>query len=350
MKYLFHLGHPAHFHLFKNVILQLQQSNHTVFVLIKKKDILEDLLINSNIPYHNILPGGRKNSKLGISIGLLKQTLRLFIFTLKKRPVLLIGSTFPIAVVGKILGIRSLVFNEDDVDVIQDFAKLCYPLISNIVAPEVCSAGKWEYKKISYKGYHELAYLHPNNFTPDKKIAEKYIRVDEPYFLLRFSDFNAYHDEGKRGISADMCNSIIKILKPRGNVYISSEKVLEKNLEKYRIIINPLDMHHILAFAKIFIGDSQTMAAEAGVLGIPFIRYNDFVGRLSYLDELENKYTLGYGFKTDLESEVYDKINYLLELENIDAEWKTKQKKMLADKIDPNDFYLSIINGQVKKA
>ena len=57
-------------------------------------------------------------------------------------------------------------------------------------------------------------------------------------------------------------------------------------------------MHHIMAFAKMYIGDSQTMAAEAGVLGTPFVRFNDFVGRIGYLRELEDVYNLGYGVKT----------------------------------------------------
>jgi len=42
-------------------------------------------------------------------------------------------------------------------------------------------------------------------------------------------------------------------------------------------------MHHVMAFASLYIGDSQTMAAEAGVLGVPFVRFNDFVGRIGYL-------------------------------------------------------------------
>lgn len=54
-------------------------------------------------------------------------------------------------------------------------------------------------------------------------------------------------------------------------------------------------MHHVMAFASLYIGDSQTMAAEAGVLGVPFVRFNDFVGRIGYLRELEDKYELGYG-------------------------------------------------------
>ena len=46
------------------------------------------------------------------------------------------------------------------------------------------------------------------------------------------------------------------------------------------------------------------MAAEAGVLGVPFVRFNDFVGRIGYLNELENDYELGYGIKASAEGSV----------------------------------------------
>ena len=55
---------------------------------------------------------------------------------------------------------------------------------------------------------------------------------------------------------------------------------LTEDLKEYRLSIDPKDIHHILFFADIFISDSQTMTAEAAVLGTPSIRYNDFVGRL----------------------------------------------------------------------
>ena len=92
-----------------------------------------------------------------------------------------------------------------------------------------------------------------------------------------------------------MVERLVKILEPFGTIYITSERPLEPQFEKYRIKINPLDMHHVMVFASLYIGDSQTMAAEAGVLGVPFVRFNDFVGRIGYLRELEDTYELGYG-------------------------------------------------------
>ena len=79
MKIVVYLGHPAHFHLYKNVIKNLKKDGHEVEVLIKKKEILEQLLQNSGIPYHNILREGRKDTKMGMAFGALKRMLILLI-------------------------------------------------------------------------------------------------------------------------------------------------------------------------------------------------------------------------------------------------------------------------------
>jgi len=97
-------------------------------------------------------------------------------------------------------------------------------------------------------------------------------------------------------------------------------------------------MHHIMAFANIFIGDSQTMAAEAGVLGVPFIRYNDFVGKIGYLNELENYYKLGFGYKSDQVDEMISRVNELVAIPNIKNEWGKRKNRMLLDKIDVAQF------------
>jgi uncharacterized protein len=69
MHYLIYLGHPAHFHLFKNTIKSLEIKGHNVSVLIKKKDILEELLQRCGMDYKNILPEGRKDSIIEIMTG-----------------------------------------------------------------------------------------------------------------------------------------------------------------------------------------------------------------------------------------------------------------------------------------
>ena len=86
---------------------------------------------------------------------------------------------------------------------------------------------------------------------------------------------------------------------------------------KYRLKINPLDIHHVITFASLYIGDSQSMAVEAAMLGVPSIRFNDFAGKISVLEELEHKYGLTYGIKTDQPERLFEKINELLAMPNL---------------------------------
>ena len=60
MKILFYLGHPAHFHLFKNSIKILMSENE-VYIVAKEKDILINLIKNENWTYYNILDKKRKD-------------------------------------------------------------------------------------------------------------------------------------------------------------------------------------------------------------------------------------------------------------------------------------------------
>ena len=296
MNILIQLSHPAHFHLYKNAIKNLQEDGHQVHVLIKTKDILEELCQNSQIPYHNILPIAHRKSKLGVLWDMAVRDWKILCFCIKHKIDILSGSTPEVAHVSKILRLHSVTTTEDDMTVIPAFVNAIKPFIQSMLAPVVCNTTSLEKHTVHYPSYHELAYLHPNHFTPSREVVEGYgIDTNKPYFILRFASLNAHHDDGIKGINTEVAQNLVDILKPHGQIYITSERELEPQFEPYRIRINPLDMHHVMAFASLYIGDSQTMAAEAGVLGTPFVRFNDFVGRIGYLRELEDTYELGYG-------------------------------------------------------
>lgn len=337
MKVLLYLGHPAHFYLFKNVYANLIKDGCDVQVLIKKKDILQELLEHSQIPFQNILEEGRKDSKIGILIGTIKRIWRLGRFCGDYKPDLFVGTSVENSIIGPLRRKPVINVNEDDAKVVPLYAKLSYPGASTILTPIVCDNGKWNKKSIKYASYHELAYLHPNNFTPDKQIVEKYFPTDKPYFIIRFAKLNAHHDTGIKGINVEIAQRLIDILKPLGQIYITSERPLESQLEPYRIKIDPIDMHHVMAFSTLYIGDSQTMAAEAAVLGVPFVRYNDFVGRIGYLNELENVYHLGFGIKASEEGsadKMYKTVEDILSMPDLKFEWQRRRQKMLSEKID----------------
>lgn len=345
MNYLFHLGHPAHFHLFRRVIFNLEAKGNECFILIKKKDILEELLMKSGLRYLNILPEGRSNSKFGIILSMIKTDFRLAIYAIKHRPAMMIGTSYAISHIGKLLCIPSVNVNEDDYNVVPFYSMMSYPMAKTILCPEVCNTGKWRNKTVQYSGYHELAYLHPRYFTPDKTIVNKYNTEDKPYFIIRFAQLTAHHDTGMKGINKELAIRIIELLLPWGKVYITSERNLEPEFEKYRMLINPLDIHHLIAFAQIYIGDSQTMAAEAGVLGTPFIRFNDFVDKIGYLKELEIKYQLGYGIKSDNSVKLLETIQMLLKMSNRQEVFELRRKNMLSEKIDVSLFFTWFIEN-----
>lgn len=343
--FLFHLGHPAHFLLFKHSFSILQEKGHRITIAIKKKDVLEKLLENEAIPYINLLPEGRQNNKIGMLWGMIKTDIKLLGLCLKSRPNLMIGTSYAISHVGKLLSIPSINVNEDDWDAVPIYAKFSYPWASIILTPDSCSTGTWEHKTTKYSGYHELAYLHPNRFVPDIQIAAKYVDHTSPYFLIRFASFKAHHDKGIQGITDENARLLINLLSEHGKIYITSERELPSAFEKYRLKINPVHIHHVMAFSKIYIGDSQTMACEAGLLGIPFIRINDFVGRLGYLNEIENKYGLGHGYKSADQGKMFEVLYKWLNDPTLNETWQLKKTKVLEDKIDVTAFLVWFIEN-----
>jgi predicted glycosyltransferase len=136
---------------------------------------------------------------------------------------------------------------------------------------------------------------------------------------------------------------MIALLAPHGQVYITSERPLSPQLEPYRLHINPLDIHHIMAFASLYIGDSQSMAVEAAMLGTPSIRFNDFAGKIGVLEELEHKYRLTYGIPSSQPEELYQKIEELLDSKNLRETFRERRDAMLKDKIDVTAFLVEVI-------
>lgn len=344
MKILFYLGHPAQFHFSKNIIKKLLEKNHKVVVLIKSKDILEYLVQNAGFEYVNIQEGNfNKRTKSKIFFDSIKRTGTVLKIAYHWKPDLMIGTDSSIAQSGYLLGIKTLTVLEDDISVIRNLANLTFPFSTKIVTPNVCDVGKWKNKKIGYEGYMKLAYLHPEFFTPQKEIVRKYLKSDN-YWLIRVVKLNAHHDFNINGINVVFLNKIINLAKEKNiQVYISAEGDLNPDLEKYRLKINHEDIHHVIAFASLIISDSQSMSVEAALLGVPSLRFSDFSGRISVLEELEHKYGLTFGFKTNEVNFLFEKLSWILTQPNLKNEFSLKLKRLMAEKINVTDFFVNFI-------
>ncbi len=353
MNILVQLSHPAHFHFYHNSIKQWLSHGHQVFVLIKTKDILEQLLQASDIPYLNILPHAHRKSQIGIFYDMLIRDFRILKFCKSHDIDLLTGSTPEVAHIGWLLHKPSINVGEDDAAIIPMYVKMTAPFLEIRLSPTATNNGHMEPHSLHFNGYMKLAYLHPNVFTPNREYLKKYcIGHNKDFFILRFANLNAHHDKGVSGINTMIAKQLINLLSEYGEIYITSERPLEAELEKYRLHINPLHIHHIMAYAKLCVSDSQSMSVEAAMLGVPNVRFNDFVGakKIGVLDELENKYELTCGISSKQPDKLLLTLQKMLQDKNINKRWQERRTKMLQEKIDVSAFFTWFVENYPESA
>jgi predicted glycosyltransferase len=336
----FYIAHPSQFFVFKSTIEGLQL-HHKVFIYIKSKDILEDVLKQHEISYCNISEKPKKNNFFGNTINLFTRTTKLLSLFRKDKIDLLFTCASYSSQASFFLGIPSIVLNDDDHTVIRKSAIFGWPFSSIILAPQSCSMGFWKRKTFFYNGYQKLGYLHPNAFSPNFNVLEKYKLKDNNYFFIRTVSLTAHHDHGVKGINLRLLEQMVSELSKVGEILISSEIELPEKLKKYQLKIDHRDIHHLIYFSKILIGDSQSMAHEAALLGTPSIRINDFKDKIGVLKELEYKYKLTFSFVPQNFDEILTQLNYLIKEDK--SVFLNRREIMLQNKIDLSKllFWLS---------
>jgi predicted glycosyltransferase len=334
MKYLIDIGHPAHVHLFRNFAAEMTGMGHEVLFTCREKEYEIELLSHYGCNYRSF---GKKYSKsLGKIWGMVEFGIKEYLTGLKFKPDFLLSHGSPYAAQAAFLLRKPHIsfedtFNNEQIRLYKPFTKAI--LTSTYPHPDLGPAN------YHYPGYHELAYLHPSRFKADPEIR-KTLGVEEgkKYFILRFVSWEASHDIGHNGISFSNKLVLAEQLEKYGKVFITSEKTLPAELEKYRIQIPPHRMHDAIAFSSLLYGESATMASEAAMLGIPAI-YLDDNGR-PYTNEQEEKYGLVFNY-SESEEDQKASINKATELANspeILKDWARRRDRMLMEKIDVTAF------------
>ena len=335
---LIYLGHPAQYHFLKNAIFLLKNKGCKIKILIKTKDILEQLLNEDGVDYINIQSTPRGKGRLSILLASFKRTLAVIKEARRFKADVLVATDSSVAQAAFFLMKKSITVLEDDYDVIRNLARLTFPFTSCILVPKECSAGPYDKKRVSYNGYMKLAYLHPSYFTPDMTIVNEY-GISGKYILIRLAQLSAHHDGNIQGLNENLVENIIKRTEEVGyKVYITFESEIYERFSQYKLKIRFNDIHHILANADFLISDSQSMSMEAAMLGVPSLRFNDFAGRISVLEELEHKYGLTYDIPTDNPTKLINKLKEFLSNSNLKDDFVSRRKKMLADKINVTAF------------
>jgi uncharacterized protein len=344
---LIDIGHPAHIHYFKNLSEILKSHGDKVFFSAKDTPSIVKLLNNLGYDYFLLPP--KTDGLVSKAVMQLRYDWLLYKFCKQHKIDCALGVSVTITHISRISNIVSILFDDDDDDVQPYLVKWAHPFATELISP-YCLKGKQKRQDaIYYPGYHELAYLHPNRFDFNESILpEAGLKKEEPFFILRFNAFKAHHDAGIKGLSKDQKHELINELKSKGRIFITSERELPREFEQYRLTIDPVKIHSLMYYATLFIGDSQTMAAEAAVLGVPSIRCNSFAGRISTLEELEKKYGLTYAYLPNEFDKMMHKIRELLLTQDLKEEWEKRKLKMLSDKIDVTAFWVWFIGNYPK--
>ena len=353
MKVLIDLGHPAHVHLFRNLYSELTREGHTVIITTKDIQIVRRLLDLYDIPY--ILLGKKSDHLIGKIWDQIYFGWKVFWLVRKYRIDLAIGTSINVAHVSRISRATSFVFDDDDNAKQPLMVRFGHPFADYLVSPDVLDFERLKPNEITYPGYHELAYLHPSRFSPDPSVLRELgLGENENFFILRFGAFKAHHDVGVVGLNIEQKRMLVNFLSEFGRVIITTERDIDQEFLPYQMKVSPEKVHSLMAYAKILIGDSQTMCSEAAVLGVPSLRCNSFAGCVSYLEEQEKKYELVYSFLPSEFEKLFEKVKEWVVDPELKTKWMLRRQIMLQDKIDVTSFFKEMIynfmeKGDVKK-
>jgi len=340
MRVLIDILHPAHVHFFRNFIMEMRGRGHEVRLLSRNKDVTTDLL--DAYGFDHTIISSQQPGRIQLAAELVQRIMKTQRIIRNFRPDIIMGLMGPsIAFAGRALGVRTVVFydNETTHRLNQIVAQLADAWISPRGFQHNYGA-----THLRYDGYHELAYLHPNRFTPDRERVRAHgIDPTNPYSILRFVAWESIHDGGESGFNLDGKRQAIETLLRMGPVYISSEKPLPREFEQYRLNLPVEDIHHALAFATLVVGESSTMASEAACLGTHAV----FVSKSGrgVNGEQESRYGLVRNFNGGRETEALEYLQHLVTREpsEITQHAYEGQAHMLQDVVDVTQFLVDYV-------
>jgi predicted glycosyltransferase len=345
MRILIDIGHPAHVHFFKNFIREMNKKGHNIQITARNKEISLELLSKYNIDYISI--GEQKHGTFNLIKEWLKRDVQIFNLARKYNPDVLVGIGNPaIAHVAKVLRKISIVFTDTEH---ATFANaITFPFADSVCTPS-CFKKDIGKKQIRYDGYHELAYLHPNYFTPNPAVLDDLgLSPEDTIIVVRFVSWNASHDVGHHGIKDRI--GLVKELERYGRVLITSEEGLPEALKQYGIQVSPERLHDLLYYATLYVGEGATTASECAVLGTHAIYVNTL--GLGYIAEEEKKYHLITDFSSRpcTDSAVLARARELLENTNLKKEGKQKGEALVREKCDVTAFMVWFIEHYPESA
>lgn len=339
---LIDVGHPAHVHLFRNAASAWQSMGHSVHWSALDREIIIDLLERYGLLYS--ISYRRRSGKFHLLREIPIRTWKTLAIAQQHKTDLFVSICNPIiGIVAKMMNKPYLATG--DTELAYNQLAVTMPFVTRLLTPDVFyrDVGHKHYR---YAGYHELAYLHPDVYTPDDAIYDAIgLSKGTPFSIVRFIAWNATHDAHEKGFALQDKERIIHILRQYGKVIVSSESELPLHLKKDVITDYPLDkMSDLLAFAQIYVGEGNTMASEAAVLGTPSIRVNTM--DLGYCRDLQKRQLM---FQVLSGQDIIDTIQDILESPSRESTFTHRRQEMLNDKCNTTKVIVEQANTLLKR-
>ena len=318
----------------------MEKRGHAILITASEKDISYRLLDAYGFSYVKL--GNYGNSILKKIVNLPLLDFRMYQAVKKFNPDLFLGfGSIRAAHVSRLLRNPCIALDDTEHAV---FEHLLYVPFTDVIITPACFRKDFGKKHIRYQGYTELAYLHPDYFVPDPTVLKKIgCSPDDILILLRFVSWQAGHDIGQSGIRNRM--GFIQELQKFGRVLISSEGQLEKDLEPLRLTLPPEQLHHLLYYATLYIGEGATIASECAMLGTHALYVNTLGCGIQ--QDLEQRYCLVYNFndRETMETSCLAKAVEMLKKQSIRYEGKIKQERLIHENISLTRFLVDFIEG-----
>ena len=341
MRYLFFLNTPAHVHLYRNALAELEERGHEVRALVRDYSCTVELADYYDLPFE--VYGSCETRKASLLLSLPSHYLGIARLIRGYDPDLIFGMGAYAAHTGLVTRSKTVLILDSEP------TKLDYsvstPFADVVLTPHTFrrDLGKDHYV---FHGLKECAYLYPGVFDPDPSVREELgVDPDDRLVILRLNAFGSHHDITHSGITAADREHLLDRLTDHATVLVSDEREslssadLPEGAKPFDI--HPARMHDALATADLLVADTQTMVTEAALMGTPAVRSNSFVGEDDMGNFLELE-TAGLIRNCETAAEVEEAAMSLLTEEGVAERWAERRDAYMAGMVNLTDVIVDI--------
>ena len=341
MKILIDILHPADVNFFKNAIDTLKKKDADITITIRPRGKIIEIL-KSELPNIQFTPVGRYYNITSRKIfSFATRNFKLLMFLRNKNFDLCTSYGFFVGIPSRFYRMPSVLFGDDyEYKLAYYLSKFCGDYF---VLPSCISANGTNILK--YNGFKELAYLHPNYFSPDKKALEQYGITPNNYVFIR--EISRTSLNYKNAQQSDLPEIICSLNNLGLDVVLSLEdKTRVESLNGKCIILEePVeDIFSLMSFALFAISSGDSMARESCLVFTPTIYTG---GR----DMIVNRGLIERGcmFKVDDKQQLNTAIKNIIE-NNVKEETKrTIEKAIKYEWMDTTEVILDILTAVANK-